>query len=260
MASRDEILMNFMAATGSEDFGKAFQLLESTDWNFENALGLFHATDDDHPDPNKILENDFKPATNPFDLLQNNQSSSTSSRNNTTASNHTPISGKIFVKIKNKHNGRLFERYYDPKTKVVNVRKDASEYFSIPFDVAVWTCTAIDDDPLSSINKQFLDLEIENLLADIERTNDHTEGRYTNVVDLSSGNNQDNRMEISDDEDDSDDVKFVSSSNSGDKKSSSSKKVAPKRSNCGLLPADAQFNTIPEAINYRMVIKTLFFY
>ena len=56
MASRDEILMNFMAATGSEDFGKAFQLLESTDWNFENALGLFHATDDDHPDPNKILE------------------------------------------------------------------------------------------------------------------------------------------------------------------------------------------------------------
>ena len=66
--SRDEILMNFMAATGTEDFGRAFQLLESTDWNFQNALSLYHATDDDHPDPNQILANDFKPASNPFDL------------------------------------------------------------------------------------------------------------------------------------------------------------------------------------------------
>ena len=264
MASRDEILMNFMAATGSDDFGKAFQLLESTDWNFENALGLFHATDDDHPDPNKIMETDFKPAPNPFDLLQNsstNNKASTSSTNknksSSSSSNNTPISGKIFVKIKNKHNGMLFERYYDPKTKVVNVRKEASEYFSIPFDVAVWNCTAIDDDPLSSINKQFLNLEIENLLAEIERSNDPRENRnFSNVVDLSSGNrnNDNNRMVISSDEEEeggSDDIKFISSSNSGDK--SSSRKTAPKRSNCGLLPADAQFSTIPEAINYKMV-------
>ena len=87
MASRDEILMNFMAATGSEDFGKAFQLLESTDWNFENALGLFHATDDDHPDPNKILENDFKPAANPFDLLQQHSSSNTNNASSTSSRN-----------------------------------------------------------------------------------------------------------------------------------------------------------------------------
>lgn len=241
--SRDEILMNFMAATGTEDFGRAFQLLESTDWNFQNALSLYHATDDDHPDPNQILANDFKPASNPFDLLQ---SSSTS----TTTQNSTPMPGKIAVKIKNKHNNRLFERYYDPKTKVVEVRKEASDYFNIPFEVAVWNCSAIDDDDLSSTGKQFLSLEIENIIADLERS-DHTENRFTNVVDLGvrgsgMGSHDAAAMIISSDDEDGD-VKFVSASE-GDVRS----KSTPKRSNCGLLPEDANFNTIPEAINYQV--------
>ena len=74
-------------------------------------------------------------------------------------------SGNVEVNIVNKHDRRHWQKSYPSATSVKTVREEAAAHFRIPFEVAVWNCTAIDDEQLKDLGVNTVELEIENILG-----------------------------------------------------------------------------------------------
>merc|ERR1712168_400541 len=167
--NRDEILMNFLAVAGTDDYGRAFEMLELAGWDLMQAVAL-NASVNAETDPATILSEDFKASTNPFDVLKSTTSTTTrtptatqnkKSSNNSSASSNSKksppapglsitgtslssqnrvrtskSSGNVEVNIVNKHDRRHWQKSYPSGTSVKTVREEAAAHFRIPFEVA----------------------------------------------------------------------------------------------------------------------------
>ena len=172
MADRNEVLQNFMQIADCTDFGKAFEMLEGSQWNLETAIALYTSVE---ADVNHFAMERVSPE------IQEVQPANS-----------------VRITVKNKHNGAIFEKTYIKTTKVETLRKQVCDHFRIPFEFAVWgdgiPHHIIDTDPLEELKTDRLDIEIENLMASMDRSENHALNRSITVPDSSS----DEDMEIED--------------------------------------------------------------
>lgn len=146
--------------------------------------------------------------------LQSSSSSSLetlpkSSKKTTRSSQNKEISTRpskfeFLINITNKHNKKVFKKCYRLDTLIEKVRKDACDYFKIPIALASWNIPneIIDTDKVQNLKDNTggneTKLEIENLAASIEGTNDAMYN-YNEIVEISSDADEE-AMEISSDE------------------------------------------------------------
>lgn len=213
-----------MATTSMSDFGQAFQMLEASNWNLEEAISL-HFSMMDTPDPPASDSHGFKLPEEPQSTTERPTSGSkkrsrheqtgdhSETTANTSTSKHQKSSSKLetslnsilpqfSISVKNKHNNEIFKKAYKLDTLIEKVRLDACQQLKIPIELAVWNLPEglVDTDTLTKfqkkVNTENFDLEIENLLASMDGNNDHQIQHSDRVVEI-----EDDVDESSQDED-----------------------------------------------------------
>merc|ERR1712168_1336608 len=246
---------NFINITNSFDIDNARALLESTNWDLNQAVSLhfasssnatfpsqstFDNTNTNFQETRKKLEKEFDTSYsftphpnkfNPFETLKNDDqeiskskpkdpfkrkvlpeltsNAKTSKPNDSLQINGTSISpNKVHLIVKNKHNNLTFEKSYNPDTIIEKVRKDACSHFKIPLDLAIWDLpdSFNDQNHLRELNKNVINLIIENVMANFERTDNYQIGAKNSTINISSDEESDKDyqpavMEISSDDD-----------------------------------------------------------